>query len=138
MVAMAGYDLPISVVRRYIASAINIVVHLSRLKGGVRRVMRVSEIVDLEDNEYQMREIFRFQQAGLDAEGRARGSFYAAGNVPSISQRLAERGIVLDPKLFVARTLRSPMVDIGGRSRANISTASDTPGDVGPNEEKTP
>ena len=47
MVAMAGFDLPVNVVRRYIASAINVIVHLARLKGGVRRVMRIVEIVDL-------------------------------------------------------------------------------------------
>ena len=149
MVAMAGFDLPISVVRRYIASAINVVVHLSRLKGGVRRVMRVAEIVDLEDNEYQMRDIFRFQQAGLDAEGRARGSFYAAGNVPFIAQRLAERGIILDRKLFVARTLGRPPVDLNipvsddlsapGHAPSDGSHNEGRPNDSAPNDgEKTP
>jgi pilus assembly protein CpaF len=115
MVAMAGFDLPISVTRRYIASAINLVVHLSRLKGGVRRVMRVSEIIDLENNEYRMQEIFRFQQAGLDEQGRAKGRFFATGNIPTIVDRLAERGIVLDPKLFAARLLlANSQPELGG------------------------
>ena len=88
MVAMAGFDLPIDVVRRYIASAINVVVHLARLKGGVRRVMRIVELVDLEQNEYQLRELFRFQQAGLDAQGLAKGRFHVSGNVPAFSSGL--------------------------------------------------
>ena len=102
MVAMAGFDLPVNVVRRYIASAINVIVHLARLKGGVRRVMRIVEIVELEDNEYQLRELFRFQQAGLDAQRRATGRFQASGNMPAFFDRLRERGIVLDAELFRA------------------------------------
>ena len=99
MVAMAGFDLPVDVVRRYIASAINVIVHLARLKGGVRRVMRIAEIVDLENNEYQLRELFRFQQAGLDAQGLATGRFHVSGNVPAFLDRLRERGIALDAEV---------------------------------------
>ena len=73
MVAMAGFDLPVTVVRRYIASAITLVVHLARLKGGVRRVMRISEIVGLENGDYQIQDIFRFQQSGVDAAGPGEG-----------------------------------------------------------------
>ena len=105
MVAMAGFDLPVNVVRRYIASAINVIVHLARLKGGVRRVMRIVELVDLENNEYQLRELFRFQQAGLDAQGRAMGRFHVSGNVPAFVDRLSERGIALDAEMFQARVL---------------------------------
>jgi len=105
MVAMAGFDLPVDVVRRYIASAINVIVHLARLKGGVRRVMRIAELVDLENNEYQLRELFRFQQAGLDAQGRATGRFHVSGNVPAFFDRLRERGVALDADVFRARVL---------------------------------
>ncbi|MCS7305809.1 MAG: CpaF family protein [Thermoguttaceae bacterium] len=105
MVSMAGEEIPVPVVRRYIASAITIVVHLARLKGGVRRVMRISEILGMENGEYQMQELFGFRQQGVDSEGRAKGFFYATGNVPRFLSRLEERGILLDPKLFEQRTL---------------------------------
>ena len=105
MVAMAGFDLPVNIMRRYIASAINLIVHLARLKGGVRRVMRIVEVVDLENNEYQLRELFRFQQAGLDSQGSATGRFHVSGNVPNFFDRLRERGIELDADLFRARVL---------------------------------
>lgn len=104
MVSMAGFDLPVSVVRRYIGSAITLVVHLARLKGGVRRVMRVSEITGLDSGDYQMQEIFGFRQSGVDEEGRAKGVFYATGNVPALTRRLEELGIELPRGLFEKRT----------------------------------
>jgi pilus assembly protein CpaF len=104
MVSMAGFDLPVSVVRRYIASAITLVIHLARLKGGVRRVMRISEITGLDGDDYRMQEILGFRQAGLDEQGRAQGAFYATGNVPAFCDRLAERGIDLPQNLFERRT----------------------------------
>jgi pilus assembly protein CpaF len=105
MVSMAGEEIPVPVVRRYIASAITIVVHLARLKGGVRRVMRISEILGMENGEYQLQELFGFRQQGVDSEGRAKGFFYATGNVPRFLSRLEERGIQLDPQLFTERML---------------------------------
>lgn len=104
MVSMAGFDLPVSVVRRYIGSAITLVVHLARLKGGVRRVMRVSEIIGLDNGDYQMQEIFGFRQSGVDEDGRAKGAFYATGNVPVLLRRLEELGIELPGGLFEKRT----------------------------------
>ncbi len=105
MVSMAGFDLSVGVVRSYIASAITLVVHLARLKGGVRRVMRISEVTGLEDGEYRMQEIFGFRQSGTDDEGRAKGSFYAAGNAPWLCRRLEELGINLPSGLFDKRVL---------------------------------
>lgn len=110
MVSMAGFDLPVPVVRRYIASAITLVVHLARLKGGVRRVMRVCEISGLEnpamaEGDYRMQEIFGFRQTGVDGQGRAKGHFYATGNVPNLRLRLEQLGIELPEALFQKRTL---------------------------------
>ncbi|MFO0899686.1 MAG: CpaF family protein [Pirellulales bacterium] len=107
MVSMAGYELPVSVVRRYIASAITLVVHVARLKGGIRRVTRVSEIMGLENGEYRMQELFGFKQEGVDDQGLARGSFYASGNVPKFARRLDEMGVALPRDAFAARTLSS-------------------------------
>ena len=84
MVSMAGFDLPVAVTRRYIASAITLIVHLARLKGGVRRVMRVSEITALESGDYAIQDLFGFQQTGVDDRGIARGHFYATGHMPGL------------------------------------------------------
>lgn len=108
MVSMAGFELPASVVRRYIGSAISLVIHLARLKGGVRRVMRIAELTGLVGDDYQMQELMGFRQAGVDAEGLAKGTFYVTGQVPKFCERLAERGVDVPEGLFAARALDSP------------------------------
>ena len=100
MVAMSGFELPIRVVREYVASGIKLVVHLARLKGGVRRVTRVSEIVGAVGGEYQLADIFGFKQHGLDDSGAARGVYYATGHKPRFIERFAESGVAVDPHWF--------------------------------------
>src|SRR5436190_19239777 len=124
MVSMAGFDLPVAVTRRYIASAITLVVHLARLKGGVRRVMRVSEITALESGDYEIQDLFGFQQTGVDDRGIARGHFYASGHTPRFARRLLEQGIDMSPKLFEARQL-TPDSSIGPMSNLAAATALD-------------
>ena len=101
MVAMSGFELPIKVVREYIAAGIKLVVHLSRLKGGVRRVMRVTEIVSAQNGEYQLQDIFGFRQQGLDEQGRAKGHFYATGHVPQCVNRFNDAGVEVSDELFL-------------------------------------
>jgi pilus assembly protein CpaF len=107
MVSMAGFEFAVPVVRRYVASALTLVVHVARLKGGLRKVTRVSEIVGLEEGDYQLRNIFEYEQRGIDREGSACGTFRATGAVPRFMSRLHEVGISLDPELFQARELKT-------------------------------
>lgn len=103
MVSMTGLDIPVSVIRRYVSSAITLVVQLARLRGGVRRIMNVSEITGFEGEQYQINELFRFTQHGADLSGRAVGKFSATGNRPKFLSRLEEQGISLPAGLFEAR-----------------------------------
>ena len=103
MVAMAGFELPIPVVRQYIASGLSLVVHLARLKGGIRRVMRVSEIVGLRDGGLQLEDIFGFEQTGVDDTGVAQGEFYVTGYRPLCLNRLRAAGIRLPDEMFDKR-----------------------------------
>ena len=112
MVSMAGFDLPVAVTRRYIASAITLIIHLARLRGGVRRVMRISEITALDSGDYVIQDLFGFRQTGTDDRGIARGHFYATGNKPKFAHKLAEIGIDLNMKLFDERQL-TPDSSIG-------------------------
>ncbi|ASV73619.1 Type II/IV secretion system ATP hydrolase TadA/VirB11/CpaF, TadA subfamily [Thermogutta terrifontis] len=107
MVGMAGFELPVPIVRQYIASAITLVVHLARLKGGVRKVMRISEIVGFTNGDYELQELFGFRQEGVDEEGVAKGHFYATGNVPRFLTRLEEQGIFLPESLFTKRLIET-------------------------------
>jgi pilus assembly protein CpaF len=116
---MAGFDLPVAVTRKYIASAITLIVHLARLKGGVRRVMRISEITALDSGEYAIADLFGFRQTGIDERGIARGHFYAAGNQPRFAQRLSELGLELPAELFAERRL-SPDISIAPLSASPV------------------
>ena len=100
MVAMTGFELPIPVVRQYVAAGIRLVVHLSRLKGGVRRVMQVCEIVDADHGEYKLESVFGFRQQGLDEDGVAKGHFFTTGWTPSFIERFEDYGVQLSQDLF--------------------------------------
>jgi pilus assembly protein CpaF len=102
MVMLAGFEIPVPVIRQYISSAITLVVHLSRLKGGVRKVMNVSEIVG-----GRLRHIFRFKQIGV-RDGVAIGEFHASGHLPRLCRRLHASGIELPEGLFEKRVLVCP------------------------------
>jgi pilus assembly protein CpaF len=99
MVMLAGFDLPVPVIRQYIASAIGLVVHTARLKGGPRKVLRVSEIIGLRRRAFVLKDIFGFRQLGVQ-EGRAFGEFYATGYEPSFLTRIKAEGIDLPAALF--------------------------------------
>lgn len=105
MVGMAGFDLPIWIIRRQIASAIHLVVQVARLSGGVRKVISITEVVGIEDNEIQVQDLFRFEQTGVDDNRVAQGAFYATGNQPKCLKRLKAAGLVLPPELFSERPL---------------------------------
>jgi len=106
MVAMTGIELPIAVVRQYAAAGINLVVHASRLKGGPRRIMQVSEITGVKDGDYVLEDVFAFEQTGVDAQGSAVGEFYATGYKPRCLARLKAAGVNLPDELFTARRFK--------------------------------
>lgn len=103
MVLMAGFEMPIGVVRNYVSTAIRLIVHLARLKGGSRKVVRVSEIIGLRKRRiYVVRDIFGFRQLGI-RDGRAFGEFYATGYVPKLLERLHASGTDLPKEMFTER-----------------------------------
>src|SRR5262249_17410290 len=73
MVGMAGFDLPIWVIRRQIASAIHIIVQVTRLLGGARKVVKISEVTGIESDNMVMHDLFMFKQTGVDDKRRAQG-----------------------------------------------------------------
>ena len=105
MVGMAGFDIPMWVIRRQIASAINIVVQASRLAGGRRKVVKISEITGTEGEVLSMHDVFEFQTTGIDSQGQAEGYFCATGLRPNLLPQLAAAGIPLPTELFERRCL---------------------------------
>jgi len=105
MVGMAGFDLPIWVIRRQIASAIHIVVQVSRLVGGARKVIKISELAGLEGDTVIMHDVFAFKQTGVDDRRKAQGYFHTTGIRPQCLERLSALGAGLPLELFERRIL---------------------------------
>ena len=102
MLCMAGMEVPVSVMREYVGSAINLVIQVERLGSGDRRIVSIAEVRPIEGGAAQIEDIFRFQLSGTD--GRS-GYFEATGCRPNFVDRLKSIGIDFDDSLFTARRL---------------------------------
>ena len=100
MVLMSGMTLPLRAMRDYIASALDMVIHVGRLSDGTRKVMRVAEISGMEEDVVTTQDIFMFQQDGIGQDGRVRGFHRATGIRPKFMERLVRAGIQLGPDVF--------------------------------------
>lgn len=100
MLGMAGLLLDARSVRQQIGSALSVVIQVSRLSDGQRKLVSLQEITGTEGDVISMQEIFRFEQSGLDANGKVLGQFVTTGIRPRFAQRLRTRGIGLSDKLF--------------------------------------
>jgi pilus assembly protein CpaF len=93
MAMMANLNLPEKAVRRQMASAINIVIQISRFNDGTRRVTHLSEITGMEEDIVSMQDVFVFEKKGVSADGRVMGAFTATGIRPKFAERLKASGI---------------------------------------------
>ncbi len=101
MVMMAGYDLPVRAIREQVASAVDLIVHVSRLKDGTRRVTHVTEVEGMEGEIITLQDIFLFDYGmGVDDEGIYQGRLKATGIRPTFSEELLNMGIKLPSDLF--------------------------------------
>jgi pilus assembly protein CpaF len=105
MVGMAGFDIPIWVIRRQIASAIHLVVQVSRLLGGERKIVRISEVTGMTGDNFNMQDVFLFKQTGVDEKRKAQGYFEVVGVRPQCSERLDIWGVGFPPQTFERRRL---------------------------------
>lgn len=100
MVSMAGLELPVSAVRKQIASAINIIVQLSRLEDGSRRVTSIQEIDGMEGDIITLAEIFRFNREGIADDQTVIGRHMSTGIIPKCMDRLLKMGCNIDRSCF--------------------------------------
>jgi pilus assembly protein CpaF len=105
MIMMTGFDMPIKAMRQQIASAVQLIVQATRLQGGSRRVTHITEIVGMEQDTVVMQDIYRFQQEGLDEDGRAFGRFECTGIRPTFMDRLESAGVRLPASAFRERIM---------------------------------
>jgi pilus assembly protein CpaF len=100
MVAMAGLNLPDKAIRRQIASAIDVVLQVSRLSDGTRKVIYLSEITGMEGETVSIQDIFQFHRRGIGPKGEVLGDFTPIGIRPKFADRLESAGLRLPPDMF--------------------------------------
>jgi pilus assembly protein CpaF len=105
MVSMSGVELPLTVVRQQIAAAIDVVIQLSRLSDGTRKLVSLTEVTGTEGTVLSMSEIFRFEQEGVDPEGRVLGEIRPTGVTPRFLEKLRASGVRIPPNLFTPEDL---------------------------------
>jgi len=105
MVMMAGFDLPVRAIRNQFASAVHLLINANRLTGGPRKIMSIAEVQGMEGEAVTIQEIFKFEQLGIDSQGKAYGQFIATGLRPGFLDRLKYSGVNIDPSMFERRVL---------------------------------
>ena len=100
MLGMAGLNVDVRSMRQQISAALTVILQVSRLSDGRRKVISLQEITGIEGDVITMQEIFRFDQTGIAADGQVQGRFVASGIRPKFVQRLKTRGIALRDDLF--------------------------------------
>lgn len=103
MVLMAGMDLPVRAIREQIASAVDLIVHQSRLKDGSRKVTQITEVQGMEGDVIVLQDIFLFRQQGVDSENRAVGRYEATGIRPKFMEKIEAQGVHIRPEVFARR-----------------------------------
>jgi pilus assembly protein CpaF len=100
MVNMAGFNLPSDYIKKFISSAIDVVIQIERLVDGSRKIVSLQEITGMEGSVITMQEIFSFEQSGVDKEGIVTGRFRSHGIRPKFFDRFTQRGIPITENLF--------------------------------------
>src|SRR3546814_18318216 len=98
---MAGFDLPIRAIREQVSSAVDLIVQLTRLRDGTRRVTHITEVEGMEGDKITLQDIFLFDfSAGVGANGRHQGALQPTGVRPGFSERLEDTGTAIDGSMF--------------------------------------
>ena len=109
MVLMAGIDLPVRAIREQVSSALDLIVHQTRLKDGTRRITHVTEVVGMEGDVVTFQDLFTFDyQAGYDENGFARGRLRSTGLRPKFLDKMALMGVEADTEIFAFEKFGMP------------------------------
>ena len=102
LVLMAGMDLPIKIVRQQISSAVDVIVQMSRLRDGTRKLTAITEVAGMEGDVVTLSDIFKFSQTGVDVDGKILGQLKPTGIRPLFGPRLEVAGLKLSAEIFGA------------------------------------
>ncbi len=134
MILMTGYELPMRAIREQIASAVDVIVHTARLRDGSRKIVSITEIYGVEDDDILTQEIFRFEQSGF-VDDKIQGELKPTGIRPSFMPIFKLRGVELPPGEYGIPPLDPNQVRLKGKSRWGIAGVSEgttrAPSEVG-------
>jgi pilus assembly protein CpaF len=100
MILMSGYEMPLRSIREQIASAVDLIVHTARLSDGSRKILNITEVYGIEDDQILTQDIFEFKQTGVDENGKVQGTLEPTGIRPTFMPKFAANGIGLPPGEF--------------------------------------
>lgn len=97
---MSGMDLPVRSIREQISSAVHLIVQISRLSDGSRKILSITEVCGMQGDTVTLQEIFRFKETGFDKNRRIIGQFQAMGMIPTFIEKLEAKGVVIPREIF--------------------------------------
>ncbi|MCJ8277127.1 MAG: CpaF family protein, partial [Bdellovibrionales bacterium] len=97
---MAGMDLPAKAIREQIAGAVDLIVQISRLSDGSRKIMSITEVQGIQGEAVTLQDVFAFKETGFDKNRKIVGQFLSKGLIPKFVQDLKERGVIIPKDLF--------------------------------------
>lgn len=101
---MAGMDLPVRAIREQIAGAVDLIVQISRMSDGSRKLASITEVVGMQGEVVTLQEIFRFKEEGFDKNRKIIGTFQAMGLIPTFIEKFEARGVTIPRNLFTTNT----------------------------------
>jgi septum site-determining protein MinD len=97
---MAGMDLPARAIREQISNAVNLIVQISRLPDGSRKILSLTEVAGMQGDVVTLAEIFRFKETGYDKNRKIQGVFQVMGHIPTFVEKLEAKGVVISRDIF--------------------------------------
>lgn len=105
---MAGMDLPTRAIREQIAGAVDLIVQISRLSDGTRKLSSLTEVVGMQGDTVTLQEVFRFKEEGFDKNRKVLGTFQPTGLIPTFIEKFEQRGVIIPRNLFSATVAEGP------------------------------
>ncbi len=108
---MSGMELPIKAIREQVSSAVHLIVQISRLSDGSRKVISITEVVGMQGDTVTLQEVFRYKEEGFDKNRKIIGQFQAMGLIPTFIEKLEQKGIVIPRDMFSSSGRSEPQIE---------------------------
>ncbi|MCY4512838.1 MAG: ATPase, T2SS/T4P/T4SS family, partial [Bdellovibrionales bacterium] len=135
---MAGMELPAKAIREQIAGAVDLIIQISRMNDGSRKIKSITEVVGMQGDVVTLQEVFRFKEEGFTKDGKITGQFQASGIIPTFIEKFEQKGIKIPRDLFTTKAsseIKDPnkisvKVTAGIARKPSLSKSSSVPGSL--------